>query len=148
MKPNPTLLLAAIAGMFAAHSPALAQSIRAAQDGTGTQVDRNGQRYTITGGAESRDRRNLFHSFEQLGLNEGEIATFLSNPDIQNILGRVTGGEASLINGLLQIRGGNSNLFLINPAGIIFGADARLDLPAAFTATTATGIGLEGDRGE
>jgi filamentous hemagglutinin family protein len=144
MKPYPTLLLAAIAGMFAVHSPALAQSIRAAQDGTGTQVDRNGQRYTITGGAASRDRRNLFHSFEQLGLNEGEIATFLSNPDIQNILARVTGGEASLINGLLQIRGGNSNLFLMNPAGIIFGANARLDLPAAFTATTATGIGLEG----
>jgi CHAT domain-containing protein len=43
----------------------------------------------------------------------------------------------------LQVSGGNSNLFLMNPAGIIFGVNAHLDLPAAFTATTATGIGLE-----
>jgi large exoprotein involved in heme utilization and adhesion len=30
----------------------------------------------------------------------------------------------------------------MNPAGMIFGADARLNVPASFTATTATGIGF------
>uniref|UniRef100_A0ACD5GZT2 Filamentous hemagglutinin N-terminal domain-containing protein n=1 Tax=Desertifilum tharense IPPAS B-1220 TaxID=1781255 RepID=A0ACD5GZT2_9CYAN len=64
---------------------------------------------------------NLFHSFEQFGLSEGQIANFLSSPQIQNILGRVIGGDASIINGLIQVSGGNSNLFLINPAGILFG---------------------------
>ena len=40
--------------------------------------------------------------------------------------------------------GGESNLFLMNPSGIIFGADAQLNLPASFMATTATGIGFDG----
>jgi large exoprotein involved in heme utilization and adhesion len=57
----------------------------------------------------------------------------------------VTGGEASVINGLLQVTGSNANLYLMNPAGIVFGANARLDVAGSFTATTANGIGF-GDR--
>ncbi|MBD2459710.1 CHAT domain-containing protein [Oscillatoria sp. FACHB-1407] len=128
-------------GALAWSNPVNAQ-VTAAPDGTNTQVNRQGSRYDIQGGTLSRDGQNLFHSFEQFGLSAGEIANFLSNPQIQNILGRVTGGDASIINGLLQMSGGNSNLYLINPAGILFGANARLDLPASFTATTATGIGF------
>ncbi|NEO02192.1 MAG: filamentous hemagglutinin N-terminal domain-containing protein, partial [Moorea sp. SIO3I7] len=60
----------------------------------------------------------------------------------KNILNRVTGGNASVINGLMQVTGSNANLFLMNPAGIIFGADAKLNIQGAFTATTATGIGF------
>ncbi|MBD0310547.1 MAG: filamentous hemagglutinin N-terminal domain-containing protein, partial [Microcoleus sp. T1-bin1] len=52
-------------------------------------------------------------------------------------------GNPSIINGLIQVSGGNSNLFLINPSGIIFGPNASLNLPAAFTATTATNIGFD-----
>jgi filamentous hemagglutinin family protein len=66
----------------------------------------------------------------------------LADPAIQNILGRVVGGNPSVINGLIQVTGGNSNLFLMNPAGIIFGSNASLNVPAAFTATTANGIGF------
>jgi filamentous hemagglutinin family protein len=123
--------------------PVAAQTIRAARDGA-TQVNHQGQRYTITGGMRSGDRHNLFHSFDELGLSAGEVANFASSDEIQNILARVTGGNPSLIDGLLQVSGGNSNLFLMNPAGIVFGANARLDLPAAFTATTASGIGFDG----
>ncbi|MBW4504945.1 MAG: CHAT domain-containing protein [Scytonematopsis contorta HA4267-MV1] len=122
--------------------PAQAQSITPAADGTGTNITQDGNRINIQGGTLSGDRANLFHSFERFGLNPNEVANFLSNPQIKNILGRVTGGEASLINGLIQVTGGNSNLYLMNPAGIIFGANARLDVPAAFTATTANGIGF------
>ncbi|MBD2463186.1 CHAT domain-containing protein [Oscillatoria sp. FACHB-1407] len=120
--------------------PVQAQSIRAEPNSAGTVVDQNGNRFTITGGTQSGS--NLFHSFEQFGLSAAEIASFVSRPDIQNILGRVTGGQASLIDGLLEVTGGNSNLYLLNPAGILFGANARLDLPASFYATTATGIGF------
>ncbi|MBD1893965.1 CHAT domain-containing protein [Coleofasciculus sp. FACHB-129] len=117
-----------------------AQSIVPATDGTGTIVKPNGTQYDIQGGTTSADKTNLFHSFTQFGLSQGEIANFISSPSIQNILGRVTGGDPSVINGLLQVSGGNSNLFLMNPAGIVFGAGASLNVPGSFTATTATGI--------
>ncbi|MEG4205884.1 filamentous hemagglutinin N-terminal domain-containing protein, partial [Microcoleus sp. Pol7_A1] len=121
---------------------AQAQPIVPAADGTGTAVTRSGNRYDINGGSLSGDGANLFHSFGQFGLNEGQIANFLTNSAIQNILARIAGGDASLINGLITVTGGNSNLFLINPAGIVFGPNASLNVPAAFTATTATGVGF------
>ncbi|MEQ9484668.1 CHAT domain-containing protein [Coleofasciculus sp. F4-SAH-05] len=124
----------------------VAQSVTGAGDGTGTTVEQNSNQFNIDGGTFSGDGENLFHSFQDFGLSSGEIANFLSNPQIRNILGRVVGGEASIINGLIQVTGGNSNLFLMNPAGIVFGANASLNVPASFTATTATGIGFAGDQ--
>ena len=132
-----------LSGAIAA-KPLSAQPIVPATDGTGTQVTPNGNAYPsvydITGGSLSNDGANLFHSFTQFNLDANQIANFLSNPNIQNILGRVTGGNPSIINGLIQVTGGNSNLFLMNPSGIVFGAGASLNVPAAFTATTANGI--------
>ncbi|MEQ8960066.1 MAG: filamentous hemagglutinin N-terminal domain-containing protein, partial [Coleofasciculus sp. C2-GNP5-27] len=123
--------------------PIQAQSITPA-DGTNTIVTPNGESLDISGGMLSGDGSNLFHHFQKFGLSQGEIANFLSNPEIRNILAGVVGGEASLINGLIQVTGGNSNLFLMNPAGIVFGTQASLDVPAAFTATTASSIGFDG----
>ena len=129
--------------VWAASSSAVsAQRITPAQDGTGTIVNSSGNQHDITGGQLSGDRANLFHSFERFGLSQGEIANFISRPEIINILGRVTGGQTSVIDGMLRVTGGNSNLFLMNPAGIIFGSHATLDLPGSFTATTSTGIGF------
>ncbi|MDF0553101.1 CHAT domain-containing protein [Kamptonema sp. UHCC 0994] len=119
-----------------------AQPIVPAADGTNTTVTPDGNRFNISGGQLSRDGSNLFHSFQRFGLSQGQIANFLSNDTIRNILARVTGGEASVINGLIQVTGGNSNLFLVNPAGIVFGQNAQLNVPASFTATTASGIGF------
>ncbi len=126
--------------------PALAQSIIPASKATGTLVTPIGNKYNINGGTLSGDRTNLFHSFDKFGLSAGETANFISNPQIWNILGRVTGGNASLINGLIQVTGGKSNLFLINPAGIVFGTNASLNVPGSFTATTATGIGFSNNQ--
>ncbi|OCR00767.1 hypothetical protein BCD67_23830 [Oscillatoriales cyanobacterium USR001] len=127
---------------FTTPTKAQSQPITPAPDGTGTIVTPQGNRIDIQGGSLSGDNSNLFHSFTQFGLSQGQIANFLTNPNIRNILGRVTGGDASIINGLIQVTGGNSNLFLMNPAGIIFGPNASLNIPASFTATTATGIGF------
>ncbi len=144
---SPRLLLslwfsaASLMGVFSSAS-ALAQPITAATDGTGTNVITNGNRFDINGGSRSSDGANLFHSFQQFGLDSGQIANFISNPQVRNILGRVVGGDASIINGLIQVTGGNSHLFLMNPAGIVFGQNASLNVPASFTATTATGIGF------
>ena len=122
----------------------LAQPITPADDGTGTTVTPSGDEFTIEGGRVSSDGENLFHSFDRFNLDEGQRAIFLANPELENILGRIRGGEASIINGLLQVSGGSANLFLMNPAGMIFGPSATLNVPADFTATTATGIGFGG----
>src|SRR4028119_301965 len=102
-------------------------------------------RFDITGGDLSSDEQNLFHTFREFGLSENQIANFIStNSNIVNILARINGGNPSIINGLIRVTGGNNpNLFLMNPSGIIFGNNARLDVPGSFTATTATGIGFD-----
>jgi filamentous hemagglutinin family protein len=116
--------------------------IRPAADGTGTIVNSEGNTFNITGGTTSSSGANLFQSFTTFGLSNGQVANFLSAPNTQNILSRVTGGSFSLIDGLLKVTGSNANLFLVNPSGIIFGPNASLNVPAAFTATTANGIAL------
>jgi len=123
--------------------PATAQPIVPADDGTGTVVTPADNRFQIDGGTRSTDGANLFHSFEEFGLETGQVADFLTTPNTENVLGRVTGGNISVIDGLLQVSGSQANLFLTNPAGIIFGTHATLNVPADFTATTATGIGFE-----
>lgn len=121
--------------------PASVQAqILAAPDGTNTLVNQMGSTFSITGGTQAGS--NLFHSFQLFSVKSGQTANFLSNPAIANILTRVTGGHASLINGSIQVSGSNANLYLMNPAGIVFGANASLNVPGSFTATTANGIGV------
>ncbi|MBE9212453.1 filamentous hemagglutinin N-terminal domain-containing protein [Plectonema cf. radiosum LEGE 06105] len=92
---------------------------------------------TIDGGA-LRDR-NLFHSFSEFNINNGQAVYFVNPDGIQNILTRVTGGNASNIFGTLGVDG-TANLFLINPSGIVFGENASLDLQGSFVGTTASGL--------
>jgi filamentous hemagglutinin family protein len=136
-------LFVAILSLFTLLDSRLTQAQEITVDGnTATIVTKNGDRITIDGNTLSKDGKNLFHSFREFGLTNQQIATFLTNPNIQNILTRVTGGNPSYINGLIKVVGGNSNLFLMNPAGIVFGQGASINVPADFTATTATGIGF------
>jgi len=88
----------------------------------------------INGGAIRNT--NLFHSFSEFNVSEGQRLYFANPTGIDNILTRVTGGNASNILGLLGVNG-PANLFLINPNGIIFGQNSRLDIPGSFFATTA-----------
>jgi filamentous hemagglutinin family protein len=82
---------------------------------------------------------NLFHSFQEFNINAGQRVYF-ANPDgVNNIFSRVTGSNPSNINGTLGVLG-NANLYFLNPNGIIFGSNARLDLNGSFLATTAQSI--------
>ncbi|EKV00255.1 filamentous hemagglutinin family N-terminal domain protein [Leptolyngbya sp. PCC 7375] len=117
-----------------------AQGITPATDGTGTTVTPNGQSFDIESGSLSADGSNLFHSFQTFQLASENTANFLTNPSVQRIFARVSGGNTAFINGKLKISGGQADLFLLNPAGIIFGPDATLNLPASLTATTANHI--------
>ncbi|QIR35896.1 filamentous hemagglutinin N-terminal domain-containing protein [Tolypothrix sp. PCC 7910] len=91
----------------------------------------------IEGGA--RRGSNLFHSFSQFNINDGQRVYFANPNGVDNILTRVTGGQASNIFGSLGTQG-STNLFLINPNGIVFGANARLDVGGSFVATTANAV--------
>lgn len=102
-------------------------------------------RFSITGGTQVE--QNLFHRFDRFNLDAGQIATFLTNPNTRAVFGQVSGGNASYLDGLLQVSGSSADLFVINPSGILFGPNARLDLGGAFTATTADWIGF-GDAGQ
>ena len=115
-----------------------------ATDGTDTQVTIQGDRAVISGGQVSTDGANHFHSFTTFGVGTGQTAEFVGTPNLETILGRVVGGDPSLVDGTIRVTGTDANLFLLNPAGWIFGSGAQLDVPGAFTATTATTVGFEG----
>src|SRR6478609_8553640 len=90
--------------------------------------------YNITGGTRPGGGANLFHSFGDFNVPTNNIANFLNNSGLptSNILGRVTAGNPSVIYGLIQTNGpggfGNANLFLMNPAGFLFGPNATLNV--------------------
>ncbi len=119
-------------------SPTAQAQIIRANDSTNTVVNTIGNQSNITDG--TRSGANLFHSFQQFNLPTG-TANFVVPGGVENVLARVTGGSASLIQGTLKLDN-KANLYFMNPAGIIFGKDARLDINGAFVATTANGIGF------
>jgi filamentous hemagglutinin family protein len=82
---------------------------------------------------------NLFHSLREFNVGEGRGAYFANPNGIANIFTRVTGGNPSNILGVLGVQG-NANLFLLNPKGIVFGPNARLDLRGSFLASSADSV--------
>lgn len=88
---------------------------------------------------------NLFHSFSDFNILESERAYFSNPVGVESILSRVTGDSGSNIFGTLGVEG-TSDLFFINPNGIVFGQSASLDVSGSFIGTTASGIQF-GDQG-
>lgn len=103
--------------------------------------------YDIKAGYGRLEGTNLFHSFRQFNLHKGETAAFEGPDSVQNIIGRITGGKASWINGTLQSKSTpGADLYLLNPAGMIFGPNAKLDLTGSFHVSSADYLKL-GDNG-
>ncbi len=110
----------------------------------GTMVSQNGTIYIITGGLRPDNGPNLFHSFDRFDIGTGDTARFVGPPaGIEHILSRVTGEAPSMIDGRLQSLSPNADLFFLNPNGVVFGPNARLDVRGSFYASTAHHLQFE-----
>jgi filamentous hemagglutinin family protein len=112
------------------------------QDGTlpnNSQVRPETNITIIEGGTLSQDGKNLFHSFKEFSIPANHTVEFKSSGNVQNIINRVTGNSVSNIDGILKVSG-TSNLFVINPNGIIFGPNASLNIGGSFIASTASSL--------
>ncbi len=97
----------------------------------------NSETNRIDGGAIRGN--NVFHSFQEFNVNNGQQVHFANPAGIENIIGRVTGLNISEILGTLGVLG-NGNLFLLNPNGFIFGPNAQLDVKGSFVASTSESL--------
>ncbi|MCP4111515.1 MAG: CHAT domain-containing protein [Desulfobacteraceae bacterium] len=80
---------------------------------------------------------NLFHSFSEFNIDTGESATFSGPASVRNIISRITGGRFSWIDGTLHSTISGADLYLLNPAGVMFGPNALLDIGGSFHVSTA-----------
>jgi filamentous hemagglutinin family protein len=103
----------------------------------GTVVNPTGaNNFNIDGGLQRG--QNLFHSFTDFSIPTGGSANFTNPAGNQSIITRVTGNFISDLNGTLNTNG--ANFLLINPNGVVFGTNARLDVGKAFVTSTASGV--------
>lgn len=100
-----------------------------------SRVTQNGRVHTIDGGTIRGN--NLFHSFDRFDIGTRDTASFIGSTAIDNILSRVTGRQPSNIDGILQSKIPGANLYLLNPNGVLFGPNARLDVSGSFHVSTA-----------
>ena len=98
-----------------------------------------GPNYVVGAGLGRTVGNNLFHSFGQFNVQTGESATFTGPSSIGNVISRVTGGQVSSIDGLIDSRTSmpNASFFLLNPAGIMLGPSASLNVGGAVHLSTA-----------
>ena len=98
-----------------------------------------GPNYAIDSTAGSMRGANLFHSFGEFNVRTGESATFTNSTPapLSNVFARVTGGQVSVVDGLLRSTIPGAALYLLNPRGVAFGPAAALDVPGAFHVSTA-----------
>src|ERR671933_98395 len=109
-----------------------------ATDGTvGRKVRLGGRNVTVGADLGQIRGKNLFHSFRRFDVPSKGSVTFTGPSGLDNVISRVTGGQASRIDGTLASKVPGADFYLVNPSGIVFGSGARLDVPGSFHASTA-----------
>jgi len=117
-------------------------------DGTlGQSGALTGPDYLIEANLGQKHGSNLFHSFQYFNLQSHESATFTGPNNINNVISRVTGGNPSHIDGLIRSTIPKADMYFLNPYGIMFGENAKLDVQGSFHTSTADYLRLgEGGR--
>ena len=133
MKLHP-LALAAVAAFATLGTVPAAVQAGAVTDGSMGAVQSLSGRFVVPQSLGTVRGANLFHSFARFGIDPGEGARFTTtDPGLRHVIARVTGGEASVLQGPLQLQaaaGSAPDLWLVNPGGVVIGAGARFDVPA------------------
>lgn len=128
--------------LMGAFFPCMAHSGIATDGTVGHPLTLQGPNYLIPASLGKQVGTNLFQSFSAFDIATGESATFSGPNGIANIISRVTGGSASGIDGLLASSIPNANLVFVNPAGIVFGPHASINISGSFYASTANYVRL------
>ena len=126
-----------IAAFAAAWLPAMAAAQVVTDGSVGARAALPGPNYAIADFLGRRVGPNLLHSFSAFDLRAGESAVFSGPASILNIVARITGGAPSTIDGAIRVTAPDASLFLVNPAGLVFGPGATVDVPGSFHAGTA-----------
>ena len=108
----------------------------------GTATNITGPNYDISASLGTLSGTNLFHSFSTFNVNTGETATFNgpSAAPVTNVIGRVTGGTFSNIDGAINSSITGASIWLVNPSGIVFGANSSINVDGSFHASTAENV--------
>lgn len=116
-----------------------------------TPID-NGTQFLITGGSVRAARgsvTNLFHNFNSFSIKKDNSAVFLNDHNLgeTNIIALVKNNSPSFIDGLIKTEGYDQgvSLFLLNPSGIFFEKNAKLDINGSLHVSTANKLGFGED---
>jgi len=124
------ILVAPLLGDVAGVQTASAQIVT---DGSlGARVNLGGDGALIRGELGQRSGENLFHSFDRFSVGSGERATFGLPDGVGRVISRVTGPEASALNGLISFADDATvrlpvaaDFWFFNPNGVVVGPDAQ-----------------------
>jgi len=142
---NGTILIVMILLSLNSVIPIHAQITLDGTVGSPGKSDLHGPDYDIRAEYGTQAGANLFHSFQQFSIHSGESATFTGPDSVRNIISRVTGGETSWIDGRLASAIPDADMYFLNPAGVMFGPNASLDLGGSFRVSTADYLRMGGN---
>ena len=141
------LMATAGLALWGGATPASAQIATDGTLGPAGAISAVGGVYNIPQSLGSTSGTNLFHSFSDFSVPAGTEARFTGAASLTNVIARVTGGSVSDIDGLLSLYGpSNADLYFINPAGIVIGANAFIDVPGAMYFSTANELRFADNR--
>lgn len=120
--------------------PATAAAQIASDGSLGPAQTLNGPNFVVPAELGTQRGGNLFHSFSTFSIPSGGSATFTGPADATRIISRVTGGTVSSIDGRLASAVAGADVYLVNPAGVVFGPNASLDVSGGFHASAAAEV--------
>ena len=100
---------------------------------TGAQVVNGAATFNTSGSTLTvTNSNNAIINWQAFSINAGETTRFVQPSATSSVLNRVQGGDPSKLLGQLQ---SNGKVFLVNPAGILVGEGARIDVGALVAST-------------